>query len=112
MKNNTMLFLMIVSVATLIVVVVSFAAYGFGLNRIDFQADLAEMNIMVTDGLVESPAIIIEMDNRTDFLNKITELNATIIYFTGSADSFFSERYYVFTKDYNIAYRFDLVGNN
>ena len=68
-----------------------------------FENELIGRGVKVQEGSVKSPAVIISLDTEEEFFNKVEELGGTTIYKT------YSGYYYVFTKDYNIAYSLNLL---
>lgn len=76
-----------------------------------FEKNLAHRGVTTQKGLIRSPAVIIEVEKTLDFLYKIDELKQSTVYYQ-VGPSLFSREYYVFTSDFNIAYRYELGGGD
>lgn len=68
-----------------------------------FEQEVIPENVEVIKGIVDSPAVKIHIESAEEFLAKIAELNADVVY-KSSTD--ISAWYYVFTDNYQIAYFF------
>lgn len=111
MKDTTIGIIFAIAIIVFVVSIFGYSAYLFGLEHAEFKEELSNIGIEIQEGSVKSPAIIITLENKTAFLAKVIELEATTVYYTGIGTRWISARYYVFTKDYNIAYKLDLGGD-
>lgn len=74
------------------------------LSKIEkLETSLNRRGIKIVEGTVKSPAVIIFVDSREKFLAKVDELGAKTVY-----KNYF-DIYYVFTKDFNIAYALNIA---
>lgn len=69
-----------------------------------FEQEAIPANVEIINGIVDSPAVKIQIDSSDEFVAKIVELGADVIY--KSSSDFTYAYYYVFTDDYQIAYFF------
>ena len=69
-----------------------------------FEAKLNSYGVEIQEGIIKSPAVIIKLESQDAFISKVRELNAVVVYIEESAA--IGRHYYVFTNDYNIAYRY------
>lgn len=74
-----------------------------------FQQTILLQNVEVISGIVDSPAVKIQIKSSTEFVAKIAELNASVVY--KSFSTLTHTYYYVFTPDYQIAYFFRIEMN-
>lgn len=61
------------------------------------------LDVMLIDGIVDSPSVKIRVESVEEFYAKIAELQASSVYKQSQLWESFST-YYVFTSDYQIAY--------
>lgn len=71
-----------------------------------FDQIILSQNVEVISGTVDGPAVKIQIKSSTEFISKIAELNASVVY--KSYSSLVYTYYYVFTPDYQITYFFRL----
>jgi len=109
MEDTKKFFISVAAIVIFVINILAYSNYLFGLRHAEFKEEIGSMGISIQEGSVKSPAVIITLENKTSFLAKIIELEATTIYYSGSGSMEPSARYYVFTEDYNIAYRFDFI---
>ena len=69
-----------------------------------FEQEVIPENIEIINGIVDSPAVKIQIDSSDEFVSKIAELDVVVIYKSSSVFTY--TYYYVFTDDYHIAYFF------
>lgn len=69
-----------------------------------FESYLEQQAITIQISLVKSPAVEIEIKSREGFLQKIRELNTTVVYV--EKEYTIKANYWIFTPDYNIGYSY------
>lgn len=111
MKDATIGIIFIIAIIAFVASIFIYGAYLFGLEKSEFEGNLRNIGVEIQEGSVKSPAVIISLENKTVFLAKVKELNASTVYYSGKGTKWISAVYYVFTKDYNIAYKLDLGGD-
>ena len=62
---------------------------------------LRQEGFKIVNATIKSPSVIIDVESFDDFVDKAKDLGSDIIYYDKVSANF-----YVFTKDYEIAYRF------
>lgn len=79
-------------------------------NREQFKEDLKMLGVDLIEGKVESPSVIITLTEKEEFLQKISDLKATVVYYEGGL--YDSVTYCVFEENMLIAYKFWYSGRD
>ena len=108
MKDTTIGIISVIGIVVFVISTISYSLHLSGLRQTDFEEELSNMGISIQKGSVKSPAIMIILENKSAFFEKAIELEATMVYYTPGGKYWGSVCYYVFTEDYNIAYKLDL----
>jgi len=74
-----------------------YLSHTYTINANAFQKELGDMGFTVTEGIVQSPSLVIQL-SRSEFIAKVTELNTTVYRYIWD--------FYVFEADMLIAYRY------
>ncbi|NVM21766.1 MAG: hypothetical protein HWN68_08300 [Desulfobacterales bacterium] len=82
---------------------VNTANFWAGVER--FEGELEGYGVEIQEGVVKSPAVIITVESERDFFLKVQEAQGSIVYREKGG---FFVKYYLFTEDYNLAYKYTL----
>ena len=73
----------------------------------NFEQQITSRGISLVTANVDSPSVIIPLSTQQQFLDKIQELNATVVYRNDNMGDY-AVNYYVFTANLLMAYSFTL----
>jgi len=104
-------------VSIIILGVVIFLVLGLCIYTQNYVSDLRtknreivrslKKNFTLQAGIIQSPPVIIEINNITDFVSKAVELSCTVVYVE---NKYSYVNLYIFSPGYQIAFRFVLPG--
>lgn len=91
-------------------VLVSIAIYDQAQHDKDVVSFENRLTVQLRKGIIQSPAIIIELESKEEFFATILDLEVETVYWDNivGIGGEIVRYYYVFTNDYSIAYRWTI----
>lgn len=107
------------TVGIIVVIVVSVCVLGLLIAESDRKHNIRldkfknklreEYGVEIQKGNIKSPAVIIQLETFNEFYEKMEEFKPEIVYYEYTyGNEIQGMHYYIFTNDYNVAYKLDV----